>query len=211
MDLTKRYKDYLVNKQFVFSSIFGLFLLIFSLLVNYWAGSYATEKASNPVTDIILSNIPIFDVANIFVYGLFALIIFTIYITLIKPERIPFILKSVAIFILIRSVFISLTHIGPYHNIILINVDILKSFTSGGDLFFSGHTGFPFLMALIFWQKKNLRYLFIALSVVFGIVALLGHYHYTIDVLSAFFITFGIYHISIKIFKKDYQIFLSGI
>ncbi len=209
-DLVKSYKKYLANKYFVWSSIFGLLFLIFSLGINFLAAAYATEKASSAVTDIILSNIPIYNVANIFVYGLLALIVFIAFITLIRPQRIPFIAKSTATFILIRSIFISLTHIGPYQNTIPINVDILKIFTTGGDLFFSGHTGLPFLMALIFWQKKFLRYLFIALSVAFGAVALLGHYHYTIDVLSAFFITYGIYHICLKFFKKDYQIFLNG-
>lgn len=211
MDSEKKYKKYLTNKYFVSSSIFGLLLLTFSLIVNYWAGVYATEKASNILTDIILSNIPVYNVAGIFVYGLFALIIFIIFLSLIKPKRIPFITKSVAVFILVRSVFTSLTHIGVYPNTIPISIDILKGITSGADYFFSGHTGFPFLMALIFWPQKNLRYLFIVLSIIFGAVALLGHYHYTIDVLSAFFITYGIYHISIKIFKKDHQIFLNDI
>jgi membrane-associated phospholipid phosphatase len=118
--------------------------------------------------------------------------------------------KSSAIFVLMRSIFVSLTHIGIYPNTISVNTDVFKSITSGGDLFFSGHTGFPFLMALIFWQEKKLRYFFIAMSLAFGALALLGHYHYTIDVLSAFFITFGIYHICLKIFKKDYRFFIDG-
>ena len=202
---------YLANKYFVWSSFFGLVFLGFSLYINFLAANYATEKASNSVTDIILSNIPIFNVADIFVYGLFALLFFIAVITLIKPQRIPFVVKSLATFIIVRSVFISSTHIGVYPNTFAIGVDTFKEITSGGDLFFSGHTGLPFLMALIFWKEKNLRYLFIALSVFFGVIALLGHYHYTIDVLAAFFITYGVYHICLKFFKKDYQIFLNDI
>ncbi|MGA2418225.1 MAG: phosphatase PAP2-related protein [Candidatus Staskawiczbacteria bacterium] len=213
MDLIKSYKSCLADKYFVRSLILGFIFLAFSLAINFWAAAYATERASNSVTDIILSNIPIYNVADIFVYGLFALIIFIIFLCLAKPQRILFIVKSIAVFLLIRSIFISLTHIGLYPNTIPINtnINVLKDLTSGADLFFSGHTGAPFLMALIFWQKKFLRYLFIALSVFFGIIALLGHYHYTIDVLSAFFITYGIYHLCLKFFKKDYQIFLHGI
>ena len=70
MDFKKEYKKYLVNKYFIQSSIFGLLILIFSLFVSYWAGIYATERASSAVTDIILSNIPIYNVADIFVYGI---------------------------------------------------------------------------------------------------------------------------------------------
>lgn len=204
-------KKYLMDKYFIWSSVFGFLFLICSLLVNFLAEAYATQRASSPVTDIILSNIPIYNVVDIFVYGLFILIAFIAFLTLIEPRRIPFVLKSVAVFILIRSVFVSLTHIGLYPHIIPAKINVLKVITSGGDLFFSGHTGLPFLMALIFWHKKFLRYLFFVVSVLFGAVALLGHYHYSIDVLAAFFITFGIYHICLKIFKKDHQIFLKGI
>ncbi len=199
------YKKYLTSKYFVWSAILGSIFLAFSLFVEYSASLYATEQQSSPVTDIILSNTPIYNVADIFIYGFFALILFIIVICVIKPERILFVLKSSTVFILIRSAFISLTHVGIYPNIISSQFGVFKSITSGGDLFFSGHTGFPFLMALIFWQEKKLRYVFIAISVILGLAGLLGHYHYSIDVIAAFFITYGIYHICLKLFKKDYK------
>jgi membrane-associated phospholipid phosphatase len=73
----------------------------------------------------------------------------------------------------------------------------------GGDLFFSGHTGLPFLIALIYWDHKTYRIIFITLAAIFGSVALMGHLHYSIDVFAAFFITYAIYHIAMQIFKKD--------
>jgi hypothetical protein len=78
---------------------------------------------------------------------------------------------------------------------------------SGDDLFFSGHTGFPYLMALIFWNTKPLRWLFLAASIFFGGAVLLGHLHYSIDVFSAFFITYGIFNIAIRLFKNDFNFF----
>ena len=169
------------------------------------------EKASNPVTDIILSNIPVFDVDYIFIYSTVTLVIFIALLCLIKVERIPFITKSIALFVVIRSIFISLTHIGPFPDMGVITSNFINKFTFGSDLFFSAHTGLPFLMALIFWEIRNLRYLFIALSLIFGAVVLLGHYHYTIDVLAAFFITFGVYHMAIVFFKKDYRTFFNDL
>ena len=82
-----------------------------------------------------------------FVFGIFAVIIFVIFLCLITPQRIPFVAKSTALFFLIRSVFVSLTHIGLYPNIIETNINILKSLTSGGDLFLHQH---PF-------EKKSLE------------------------------------------------------
>jgi hypothetical protein len=55
---------------------------------------------------------------------------------------------------------------------------LVNKFSFGGDLFFSGHTGLPFLMALLFWENLRLRVLFIASSVFFGIIVLMGHILY---------------------------------
>jgi len=69
----------------------------------------------------------------------------------------------------------------------------------------------PFLLALIFWDEKYLRYFFIVSSIFFGAIVLLGHYHYSIDVAAAFFITYTIYHIAKKLFPRDFELFKKGI
>src|ERR1035437_252162 len=112
--LNKRYKSCVSNKSFLLSILFGVALLLFSFVVNFYAGTYATLRASNSVQDLILSNIPVFDVDLIFLYGPLVLWLFVILLGLYEPKRGPFILKSVALFMLIRSLFIILTHIGPF-------------------------------------------------------------------------------------------------
>jgi membrane-associated phospholipid phosphatase len=66
-------------------------------------------------------------------------------------------------------------------------------------------------MALIFWREKGLRYLFILWSVYMGIVVLLGHLHYSIDVASAYFITYSIFCIAVWLFPKDHKLFFSDV
>jgi hypothetical protein len=125
-------------------------------------------------------------------------------------------LKSISLFVIIRSIFISLTHLGPYPDRIV--TDVMQSgliyfffsyddflWSTGGDLFFSAHTGLPFLIALIFWDIRRMRIFCIISAIFFGIIVLLGHLHYSIDVLAAFFITYGIFHISKKVFAKDVE------
>lgn len=207
----KKYKLYLADKDFILSSCIAVIFLIISLIINFYAGIYATETASNSVTDIILSHVRVFDIDGIFVYGSVFVFIFVVCICAYEPKRIPFVVKSTAIFIIIRSVFISLTHIGPFPTALALHSNIIKDFTFGGDLFFSGHTGLPFLMALIFWKNIRLRIFFLASSIVFGLIVLLGHLHYSIDVFSAFFITYSIFHIARYMFPKDYRLFLDGL
>jgi len=209
--ILKTYSSHFSNKNFVWSFVASFVLLIISLFVNFYAGSYATRVASSPVTDIILSNIPTFNVDDIFIYGPWIFWIFIALVTIAKPHRIPFMVKNIALFVFIRSFFITLTHIGPFPTSILVSsTKLATDFTFGGDLFFSAHTGLPFLMALVFWKQKILRYIMLATSVLFGVVVLLGHLHYTIDVFAAFFITYSIYAIACKFFKKDEQYFNEG-
>lgn len=206
--LKSNYKRHFSDRSFTWSFILAFTFLIIALIINFYADMYATRSVSNSVTDIILSNIRVYDVDTFFVYGPWIMWIFVACVTISKPYQMPFIVKSIALFVIIRSVFISLTHIAPFPSQMVIPTSkFVTNFTTGGDLFFSAHTGLPFLMAVIFWDHKILRYIFIATSIFFGIIVLLGHVHYSIDVLSAFFITFSIYHISEWLFPKDKKVF----
>jgi|SRR3989338_11289296 len=206
-----KYKFYFAHREFLTAFFVSIGLLCMSLIFNFYAGSYATDSASNPVTDIVLNNIRTYDVDGIFIYGTMLFLGFLVLLSLLEPQRIPFIIKSIALFIAIRAVFVSLTHIGPFPTQLAINSSFLDKFSFGGDLFFSGHTGLPFLMALVFWEKLYLRILFIASSVFIGVVVLMAHLHYSIDVLAAFFITYTIFHIAERLFKKDRKLFYQGL
>lgn len=210
--LFEKHKFQWSQKAFLFSALSSFLLLAGSLFINYAAGNYATEKASNSVTDIILDNLPIMDVDGIFIYGAILFGVFLIILLIKEPKQIPFIIKSAALFYFIRAIFISLTHLGPiFQQAPLVSNILSRNLMFGADYFFSGHTGLPFLMALLFWNNKYLRGIFLATSFIFGASALLGHFHYSIDVFAAFFITYGIFHIARWLFAKDYQIFLNSL
>lgn len=203
-------KEFWKNSESLISVTSGVVLLLISLVLNFYAGTYASINASNSVNDIILDNIPTWNMEIVFVQGIFLFLAFISLLLINEPKRIPFALKSIALFVIIRSVFISLTHIGPVPDIGPWGEgNFIGKFTFGGDLFFSGHTGLPFLMALLFWPNKKLRVLFIASSILFGAAVLLGHLHYSIDVFAAFFITDGIFRISERLFRKDYELLSS--
>jgi hypothetical protein len=202
--MIQTWKESLTNRSYVASLVLALLLLGASLGVNFYSGVYATEEVSNSVTDIVLSNIPLFDVDGVFTYGAMALVLFITILICRHPRRAPFAIKAISIFYLVRSISVSLTHIAPFPGRISIEaIGLMRFFNFDGQLFFSGHTGLPFLMALVFWTIKPLRYLFICISIFFGSVVLLGHLHYSIDVFAAFFMTYGIFKLSEHLFKAD--------
>lgn len=186
----------------------GFLFLAASLIINHLASNYADKMASVYVKDIVLDNFPVMNVNLIVNDGALIYIIFTLLYILSDPKRIPFAAKSFALFVLIRSVFITLTHLGPSpQQTYLDPADFLIRLNTGSDYFFSGHTGEPFLMALIFWDNKPMRNVSLAASLIFGAAVLLGHLHYSIDVLAAFFITYSIFSMAKKFFPNDLRLF----
>lgn len=207
MTIFQKHKTYWIQKTFIASVIFGILLMAVSVFINNYAQAYAASHVSNSVSDILLDNIPPVDVHLIYSEGAIIFVLILIIVLIYEPKHTPFVLKSIALFIVIRSLFMVLTHLAPPATAIYINPsDYIQRLSQGDDLFFSGHTGLPALLTYVFWQNKYLRYLFLTCTVIGGTAVILGHLHYSIDVFSALFISFGIFHISKNLFPADYKL-----
>lgn len=207
--LAARYQEALRLPGFAFSAAASVALFAAAMCVNFWAIKRATSKAGSGVEDIILSNIPVFNVDAAFVYGTFVVALISLGVLLAYPKRIPFGFKAVALFIVTRSLFTLMTHLGaPEAQYATDFGDTIARSFFGADQFFSAHTGMPFLGAVAFWYlNRRAALFFLASSIFFAVVVLLGHIHYTIDVFSAFFITYGIFHIARLWMPRDWALF----
>jgi hypothetical protein len=207
--LAERYKAQFSSPSYVLSVLLSAVLFIVALFVNFWAIAQATKRAGPGVPDLILSNIPVYEVDGFFVYGTFLVILYTAIVVFSHPNRIPFALHGLTLFILIRSAFSLMTHLGPPQ--VEYTSDFGETITRaffGADQFFSAHTGMPFLGVLAFWHiHRKVALGFLAASLYFAVVVLLGHIHYTIDVASAFFITYGIFQVATYFLKRDWELF----
>lgn len=194
------YKILLSDKKFLLLLAVGYIGYLVTIKISDQAGFIATQAAGAPLTDIFLSNVPRVDTS--FIHANLSYFFFdarVILIFLLLPYA-PFSFFSLSLLMLTRAVFINMTNLGIPAG----SIPIASSGTFGGDLFFSGHVAFPFILSLIFWRIKILRYGFFLTSAVFGAAALLGHYHYTIDVFAAPFIAYGVFIMSKHLFKEAY-------
>lgn len=211
--LWHQWKELLSDSKYKWSLFAGIVLLCMAFYINFRAALYTDSIPVISVGDLILDFVRKLDISRLFgvlsimfTYVIYFVALFVaFYPVFFKPERVPFVAKTVAAFIIIRAFFISLTHIGaPLDYFRLPQLEDqpgLFKFFYMNDLFFSGHTGFPFLVALLFWENIVLRWFFIIMSILQGCTVLLMRVHYSIDVFSAYFITYSIYVVSDKIFN----------
>lgn len=190
--LIRAYSD----KIFVLRLINACIFFIIVLIINFFAVRYATAHAGASLHDSLLDILP--KVNTRFFHGYITLFIqsFIFFFALFFPDSLIFFIVSTSMLILVRDMFINMTYLGMPTG----SVPVKSFFTQGGDLFFSGHTALPFMAALVYWHSAWKRYFFLFLSVIMGVQVLVGHYHYSVDVFAAYFVTYGVYAFSKKFF-----------
>ena len=107
------YRTLFGNRAFVRSVCEGTVFFAASTIAIFAAVNYATVHASNYVTDFVLSRVGPYNVRFLFVYGTFTAFVITVGLLAWRPNRIPFALKAMALFLLVRAVFVALTHMAP--------------------------------------------------------------------------------------------------
>jgi len=192
------------------SLFIGLILFVLAIIFQFYASAYSTRVSSNFVHDIFLDNLPVVDLSGIIVEGALGVIAGSMILIASKPKYIIFALKVTALFIAIRAMFIALTHLGIYPGTLAPEPgffdNLYNDFGLSAGYFFSGHTGLPFLLALVFWNERFWRNTFFVISLIFGVSVILAHIHYSIDVFAAPFITYTIFRMGQYLFSEDYKL-----
>ncbi len=195
MSILLNFWQHLRKPDYLYRLLGALAFLAVSIWLNFQAGTYAYNHMSNGVSDLFLDQVATYNVSLLFIEGAAAMVIGAVLLCIANPPKLIDATATIALMYLFRSAFISLTHLGPPLALGDIGLgDTLTSrFVQGADYFFSGHTALPFLIALLFWQKVWVRNTYLVLTVIFGVAAIMGHLHYSIDVFAAPFIAYGVY------------------
>ena len=196
-----------MKKGYFLKLSLSLGLLALSALMLHWAGA-AHETLHLPAgTDPVLTRLPLVDATPLLSWGwlLFNAAALAAACAYERP-RLPYLIATVALFAAIRNVFIVITPVGPPLGLIkLYNGDFLSplrgSIFSDEELFFSGHTGLPFLYYLMFRRPPGFREFCLFFSCLMAVAVLLTRNHYAIDALGAFFTTYSIHALSLRLFE----------
>lgn len=200
--LKNRWHDFVPTPRRKLFALLSLLTLFASFGINHIMSTYADNVQSNQVTDLFLDLLPVTDVNFIFFWIAFLWCIGLFVYHLWNPQQLAFLLWSYALFISVRALFITLTHVGPPTNLAIIPKE-LEVYAFEADMFFSGHVGGPFLFAMLtnhlIWKRVAIFYTALTL-----VVVLLGHMHYSIDVFAALFISHSL-SVSLKKMKPWFE------
>jgi hypothetical protein len=190
--------------EYKYLILFSLIVVAIATFLDYFSGVYVSSTATATVPDLILDHIGPIDMRFLFVYGYLAVAFcFFLYPILFHIRKLHIVISQFSVLVIIRSIFIVFTHLQRPADAIVISFPwILKGLSFENDMFFSGHTAIPFLGYLLFKNSK-IRYFFLAGSVFLGIAVLAMHEHYSIDVFSAFFITYCSYKVGWLLIRKS--------
>jgi len=192
-----QWREILSSNKKIALFILGLSALISALAINNRVSTYVDHVHGPAVGDLILDNIPIYDLNFLFFWVVLIFWVSNIIYRLIFPREFSFILVSLAVFVIVRCFFIALTHLGPPENL-LVTPDELSYYSFNADMFFSGHVGAPFFYALITGIKK-VKWIAIIYSIAMVVIVLMSHGHYSIDIFASFLIAHSLSVLMLKL------------
>jgi len=170
--------------------IFGLMLLLFGLLINFFSANYIDYKDLDNINrnpDIILNQIDyphpnvmiVLEIVIIFSFFLF------VWINRKEKENLINALILLGLFSVLRGLFLPLTILGG-----LQGEGLLKGFTiSNTGLFPSGHIAYPLIFL---FNTKKFKLLFFVALIFVGYGLLVSQQHYTIDIFSSIIFIYAI-------------------
>jgi hypothetical protein len=156
--------------------------------------------------DPLLDLLPAHNYSNIIFILLYFLIAAGIIRLMLHPIHFLIGLQSYLAITVMRFITLLITPLEAPHTLVLLQdpfIDKLiyqQSITK--DLFFSGHTGLMALFAFLFHYDSYWKWFYTAGAIIIGILLLLQHAHYTLDVIAAPFFAWIAYFLATRFYQN---------
>lgn len=183
-------------------------LIVFGAILTSLPFFFRAIEARNGFvfSDILLTQIPPHNVSIAVFFLIWSSCILVVYRLIQDPLIMLEIFWTYNGVTLLRMACISLISLNPPEGLIPLADPITNQFYGEHyithDLFFSGHTATVFLVFLCLKQKIDRIYTLCA-TILLGILLLIQHVHYTIDILAAPVFTYAVYRIVLAFTKKE--------
>ena len=203
------------NKAFRWSLISGLIIISIVIFFTYHFFNYIENSRGGEVlNDWMLNMLPAKDVSIPIVFFEGSVIILFFLRCTTNPAMFITALIGLIFIIASRCITIDITQFRAPIGIIALKDPIAdmiyKTKFINRDLFYSGHVSILFLFYLCSSKKADKYYMLLAVILV-GILLLIQHVHYTVDVISAPFFAFGCYWISKKLLHFSRKLAVSNV
>ncbi|MDR3712604.1 MAG: phosphatase PAP2-related protein [Puia sp.] len=186
--------------------LLGSLIAITAILLTFPLFFQTIEKREGIViNDWLLLRLPAYDVSVPIFFIIWCTVLFTLFRCLQNPDRLLILSWAYLFLCLTRMVTISLVTLDPPTHLVLL-ADPLSNFFYGRkfvtrDLFFSGHTSTLFLMSLCLPGRID-KMIAILATIAVGVLLLIQHVHYTLDVLTAPLFAWLVWRLAIKVNQK---------
>jgi hypothetical protein len=194
------------NKKFRLLFIISVTGLALCAIIAPSLFTYIQERNGKVLQDVLLNALPAFDLSLWIFSILYIFILLGIGYLLTLPEQL---LLGLQVFFWVTVFRFTCLFLIPLHapdGLVKLDDPFLAHLFYRGtiitnDLFFSGHTSIVCVFAFVI-QKPVLRFITVAVTAFIGVMLLIQHIHYTIDVLAAPVFTWLSFKLSQAILKR---------
>ena len=186
------------HKRFRYKTIIALLLVAIILILLPTFFAFIEKREGMVLQDFVLDAIPAMDVSIPTFAIIWSVVLLVFYRIYQNPRLFLVVAYGFILMCVLRVLTISLLPLHPPPGLIVLK-DPIANIAYGGngifitkDLFYSGHTGNMFLFFLCLEHKWDKIIALIA-SFLVGILVMVQHIHYSIDVFAAFLFTYFIY------------------
>lgn len=202
--IQKAWKEAIAEKAFKTRLRIGLFIWIAVLFAFPFFFDYIETRNGMVLNDFIINSLPAYDVSILTFLIIWSMFLLFLYRAIHEPQLLLLFLWGFIFLSLSRFITIYLLPLNPPEQLIALRDPITNIFYGKNhnfitkDLFYSGHTSTQFLMFLCF-KKKSDKKLALASTFIVGLLVLIQHVHYSIDVFLAPLFTYIVYLISKRV------------